>query len=1082
MQAVYHMPTSEDDAPHTSIPLALQSLFYRLQVGEGPAPTKDLTRSFGWDTYDAFLQHDVQELNRVLCEKLEDKMKGTGVEGTIAKLFEGTTHCFVRGVAKKDVNSTRTESFMDLQLDVKGCKDVYASFDAYTAVETLEGANQYKSDEHGLIDAEKGVLFESLPPVLVLQLKRFEYDYARDAMVKINDKYEFPEELDLDAGGRRYLAAGADKGVTNAYTLHSVLVHSGGVHGGHYYAFARPDGSRWLRFDDERVTVEERARAMDDNYGAGGTHDAANDRGLAALAPGRCANAYMLVYVRTSDWPAIMCPVSLEADIPAHVRARLVREAAERERRRREKQEAHLFRTVRLARAADFERQAADRGRVFDLVDHDDVPCLRLRKAATLAEAREAAASTAPKDTGGAAAATAAGEGEGAGGGAGAAPTSASAVDLVALALASTPPLAGVPPSAQRWWLWHRRQNGTYRPSRALPPADDGTTLAALKDASRAGAGAGSGGSLDVWVETPPPGQAALPTLEGATLLFIKHFDPGAGTLRYAGHTLMPEGSTVADLGPIAAAAAGLDPASPVTLFEEVKFEPTVMVDVLEPSARLSADAQLEHGDIVVVQAGTLSPDEAGAAGERVDLGATLADAAPGAPPAGRFVTAKAFMTWAASRRVVQFKRLDGPREDGPGAAGGHGSGGGEGGGAAADPGSVTLELAREDSYGAVTAALAAALQRKAAAGPSPAAAPPPSRKGRGGGVDASGAATPPPPLPPPPPDGDHLRLTAHNPYTGAPKPAPMRHAGVGTLGDMLSPPGYGPPTAALGGGLATAPAGPDGVLWYETLDMPLPALEQLKPLRVEWLPAGGPAQTHTVRVPREATVADALVAVAAAVGGPAAGTALRLLEIFSHRVYKVFAPADRVADINDAYWTLRAEPVEGDEVEPLGDGGRLVMVCHFSVSGGGGGGAAATAAAATPPPPGASPPSPPPATAAALASGTVTTHGDPYFLRIDDGETLADIKPRLRARLRGAVPDAEWATWKFSTVAHLRPPEALADGDDVSARFGKQARGTVQGAEPIYLGLEHADRGPRRRAGAGLGGGLMERAVKIYA
>jgi hypothetical protein len=34
-----------------------------------------LTKSFGWDTYDSFMQHDVQELNRVLCEKLEDKMK-----------------------------------------------------------------------------------------------------------------------------------------------------------------------------------------------------------------------------------------------------------------------------------------------------------------------------------------------------------------------------------------------------------------------------------------------------------------------------------------------------------------------------------------------------------------------------------------------------------------------------------------------------------------------------------------------------------------------------------------------------------------------------------------------------------------------------------------------------------------------------------------------------------------------------------------------------------------------------------------------------------------------------------------------
>lgn len=37
--------------------------------------TKELTKSFGWTSYDAFMQHDVQELNRVLCEKLEDKMK-----------------------------------------------------------------------------------------------------------------------------------------------------------------------------------------------------------------------------------------------------------------------------------------------------------------------------------------------------------------------------------------------------------------------------------------------------------------------------------------------------------------------------------------------------------------------------------------------------------------------------------------------------------------------------------------------------------------------------------------------------------------------------------------------------------------------------------------------------------------------------------------------------------------------------------------------------------------------------------------------------------------------------------------------
>jgi ubiquitin carboxyl-terminal hydrolase 7 len=76
-KAVYHMPTTENDIPSGSIPLALQSLFYKLQYSDSSVATKELTKSFGWDTYDSFMQHDVQELNRVLSEKLEDKMKVT---------------------------------------------------------------------------------------------------------------------------------------------------------------------------------------------------------------------------------------------------------------------------------------------------------------------------------------------------------------------------------------------------------------------------------------------------------------------------------------------------------------------------------------------------------------------------------------------------------------------------------------------------------------------------------------------------------------------------------------------------------------------------------------------------------------------------------------------------------------------------------------------------------------------------------------------------------------------------------------------------------------------------------------------
>lgn len=64
-------------------------------------------------------------------------------------------------------------------------KNLYESFKDYVAVETLDGENKYQAEGYGLQDAKKGITFQSFPPVLHLQLKRFEYDIQRDAMVKV---------------------------------------------------------------------------------------------------------------------------------------------------------------------------------------------------------------------------------------------------------------------------------------------------------------------------------------------------------------------------------------------------------------------------------------------------------------------------------------------------------------------------------------------------------------------------------------------------------------------------------------------------------------------------------------------------------------------------------------------------------------------------------------------------------------------------------------------------------------------------------------------------------------------------------
>ncbi len=80
---------------------------------------------------------------------------------------------------------------------------------------------------------------------------------------------------------------------------YSVLVHSGGGHhGGHYYAFICPDGSQWLKFDDTKVEKVESSRAVEQQFGESSSNWPQRGHGQ--------SNAYMLAYVRISDWEHVM--------------------------------------------------------------------------------------------------------------------------------------------------------------------------------------------------------------------------------------------------------------------------------------------------------------------------------------------------------------------------------------------------------------------------------------------------------------------------------------------------------------------------------------------------------------------------------------------------------------------------------------------------------------------------------------------------------------------------------------------------------------------------------------------------------
>jgi len=331
-KATYQIPTEEDE-PTSSIPLALQRVFYNLQYSNQSVDTRELTKSFGWNSIESFTQHDIQEFNRELQDNLEKKMKDTPADGTISRLFRGKMKSYIECI-NIDYNSNRIEEFYDIQLNVKGCKNLIDSFDEYINVETLEGDNQYMAEGHGLQDARKGVIFESLPPVLQLQLKRFEYDIERDDMVKINDRFEFPDRVDLS----KYLSKDADKSIKYIYRLHSVLVHSGDLHGGHYCAFIQPklDG-KWFKFDDDRVVPATKYSVFEENFGI-----SPNDNEHNAHTKTRITNAYMLVYIRETDIPEVLAPIQ-DTNIPKHLSERITREKIERERAEQERKEQHRY-------------------------------------------------------------------------------------------------------------------------------------------------------------------------------------------------------------------------------------------------------------------------------------------------------------------------------------------------------------------------------------------------------------------------------------------------------------------------------------------------------------------------------------------------------------------------------------------------------------------------------------------------------------------------------------------------------------------------------------------------------------------
>jgi ubiquitin carboxyl-terminal hydrolase 8 len=127
----------------------------------------------------------------------------------------------------------------DTSITLSDCLDNFLLKD-----DQLIGNNQYECDYcNAKSDAEKKLLLWSIPPRLIIQLKRFTNNS------RINTTIDFPiEGLDMSKYMTEYTTSKC------VYDLYGVIVHSGGLNSGHYVSFTKNAvNGLWYLYDDEKI-------------------------------------------------------------------------------------------------------------------------------------------------------------------------------------------------------------------------------------------------------------------------------------------------------------------------------------------------------------------------------------------------------------------------------------------------------------------------------------------------------------------------------------------------------------------------------------------------------------------------------------------------------------------------------------------------------------------------------------------------------------------------------------------------------------------------------------------------------------
>ncbi|KAK4027909.1 probable ubiquitin carboxyl-terminal hydrolase FAF-X [Daphnia magna] len=221
-------------------------------------------------------QQDAVEFYMSLTDSVDEALKALGHEQIMHRTLVGiySDQKICKGCPHR---YCKEQPFNVISIDIRNHSNLHDSLEQYVKGELLEGGDAYHCEKcNKKVNTVKRLCVKKLPPILAIQLKRFEYDYERLCPIKFNDYFEFPRLLDMEPYTVWGLAKAegevidydmeeeANRDVCTRYQLTGIVVHSGQASGGHYYSYIlhRPPpnatggmgGTKWYKFDDGDVS------------------------------------------------------------------------------------------------------------------------------------------------------------------------------------------------------------------------------------------------------------------------------------------------------------------------------------------------------------------------------------------------------------------------------------------------------------------------------------------------------------------------------------------------------------------------------------------------------------------------------------------------------------------------------------------------------------------------------------------------------------------------------------------------------------------------------------------------------------